>query len=45
MTRRLWIAMIVGGLSGMGLGASLRLPEAVAQRTPDGVQWDYGIRA
>ena len=43
MRRRLWTALIVGGLSGIGLGASLRLPEVVAQRIPDGVQWDYKV--
>ncbi len=43
MTRRLWIALIVVGVSGLGLGACLRFPEAVAQRTPDVVQWDYKV--
>jgi sensor histidine kinase regulating citrate/malate metabolism len=43
MRRTLWIALIVGALSGFGLSASLRLPQAVAQRTPDVVQWDYKV--
>ena len=43
MSRRLWIGLIVGGLSGVGLGSSLRFPEAVAQRTPDAVRWDYKV--
>ena len=43
MRRRLWIALIVGGLSGLGLGTTLRLPEAVAQKTRDDAQWDYKV--
>ncbi len=43
MRRKLWIALVVGGLSGIGLGASLRLPEAVAQKTRDEPQWEYKV--
>ena len=43
MRRKLWIGLIVGGLSGLGLGTTLRLPEAVAQRTRDDAQWDYRV--
>ncbi len=43
MRRKLWIALIVGGLSGLGLGTTLRLPEAVAQKTRDEAQWEYKV--
>jgi hypothetical protein len=43
MGRRLWIALIVVGVSGLGLGASLRSPEAVAQKPRDDAQWDYKV--
>jgi len=43
MRRTLWIALIVGGLSGLGLGTTLRLPEAVAQKTRDDAQWAYKV--
>ena len=32
MRRTLWMALIVGGLSGLVLGSTLRFPEAVARR-------------
>jgi hypothetical protein len=43
MRRTLWIGVIVGGLSGLGLGTTLRLPEAVAQKARDEPQWDYKV--
>ena len=43
MRRNLWIGLIVGGLSGLGLGASLRFPEAVAQKARDDAQWEYKV--
>jgi hypothetical protein len=43
MRRKLWIALIVGGLTGMELGASLRSPEAAAQKARDEPQWDYKV--
>ena len=43
MRRTLWIALIAGGLSGLGLGTTLRLPEAVAQKARDEPQWDYKV--
>ena len=43
MRRRLWFGLIVGGLFGMALGASLRFPEAVAQKARDEPQWDYKV--
>ncbi len=43
MRRKLWIGLIVGGLSGLGLGTTLRLPEAVAQKTRDEAQWEYKV--
>jgi hypothetical protein len=43
VTRRLWIALIVVGVSGMGLGASLRIPQAVAQKTREDARWDYKV--
>ncbi len=43
MRRTLWIGLIVGGLAGLGLGTTLRLPEAVAQKARDDAQWDYKV--
>ena len=43
MRRTLWIALIVGGLSGLGLGTTLRLPEAMAQKTRGDAQWKYKV--
>ena len=43
MRRTLWIGLIVGGLSGLGLGTTLRLPEAVAQKAREDAQWDYKV--
>ena len=43
MRCRLWIALIVGGLSGMGLGASLRFPQAVAQKPLADAQLAYKV--
>ena len=43
MRRTLWIALIVGGLSGLGLGSALRSPEAVAQKARDDAQWEYKV--
>ena len=43
MGRRPWFGLIVGGLSGIGLGSTLRFPQAMAQRTPEVVQWDYKV--
>src|SRR4051812_21847657 len=44
MRRRLWIGLIVGGLSGFGLSSALQSPEAVAQQIRDGAQWEYKVR-
>lgn len=44
MRRKLWIGLIVGGLSGWGLGVTLHVPEAVAQKARDEAQWDYKVR-
>src|SRR4051794_34294328 len=43
MSRKLWIGLIVGGLSGLGLDSTLRSPEAVAQRTREEAPWDYKV--
>ena len=43
MRRKLWIALIVGGPFGLGLGSTLRFPEAVAQKTRDQAQWEYKV--
>ena len=43
MRRTLWIGLIAGGLAGLGLGTTLRLPEAVAQKARDEAQWDYKV--
>ncbi len=43
MRRTLWIALIVGGLAGLGMGATLRLPEAVARKARDEPQWEYKV--
>jgi hypothetical protein len=43
MRHKFWIALIVVGLFGLGLGSALRLPEAAAQKTRDQAQWDYKV--
>ena len=43
MGRRLWITLIVVGVFGMGLGASLRFPQAVAQKPLADAQWAYKV--
>jgi hypothetical protein len=43
MRRRLWIGLIVGGLSGFGLSSALQTPEAVAQKIRDEAQWEYKV--
>ena len=43
MRRKFWIGLIVGGLSGLGLGSMRPSHEAVAQRTRDEAQWDYKV--
>ena len=43
MRRTLWIALIVGGFSVLGLGTTLQFPKAVAQKTRDDAQWDYKV--
>ena len=34
---------MVGGILGVGLGSTLRSPEAAAQKTRDDAQWDYKV--
>ena len=43
MRRTLWIGLIVGGLACLGLGTTLQLPEAVAQKARDEPQWEYKV--
>jgi hypothetical protein len=43
MSRRLWITLIVVGVFGMGLGKTLRFPQAVAQKARDEPQWEYKV--
>jgi hypothetical protein len=43
MRRRLWIGLIVGGLSGFGLGLTLHVPEAAAQKTRHEAPWAYKV--
>ena len=43
MRRTLWIGLIVGGLSGLGLGSTLRFTQAAAQKARGEAQWDYKV--
>ena len=42
MNRQLWIALIVGGLSGLVLSGVTRLPEAKAQKREEQA-WEYKV--
>jgi len=43
MSRKLWIGLIVGGLTGIGLGSTLRFSQAMAQKARDEPQWEYKV--
>jgi hypothetical protein len=42
MRRSLWFGLIIGGSIGVGLGSTLRSPEAAAQKAHD-AQWEYKV--
>ncbi len=42
MRRSHWVGLIVGGVVGVGLGSTLRSPEAAAQKAGD-AQWEYKV--
>ena len=43
MIRKLWVGMIVGVSLGVGLGSTLRPPDAAAQKARDAAQGDYKV--
>jgi hypothetical protein len=43
MRHKLWIGLIVLGLSGLGLGSTILLSLAFAQTTRDDAQWVYKV--
>ncbi len=43
MRRTLWIGLTVGGLVGLGLGATLHPPRASAQKARDDAPWEYKV--
>jgi hypothetical protein len=42
MRRSIWIGLLLGGLFGLGLGSTLRSPEAAAQKARE-AQWEYKV--
>ena len=43
MNRKLWIGLVIGGLSGLMLSGMVRLPEARAQKGRDEAAWEYKV--
>ncbi|WP_435018671.1 hypothetical protein TA3x_000656 [Tundrisphaera sp. TA3] len=43
MKSRTWIALVAVGAFGLGLGSTMRLPRAVAQKPRDDATWEYKV--
>ena len=43
MNRKLWLGLIVGGLTGLVLSGMLMLPEAKAQKRSEETAWEYKV--
>lgn len=43
MRCKLWIGLIIGGFTGLGLGSTWQFREAAAQKAGDDVRWIYQV--